>query len=417
MTSPSLEAGQRTSVRAGSAATVLARGLSDAEARVVQRAVASTLRQYPVLERRRLITTEEAEALAYNARQTGREATELAKRRRVSRKTAGTLRQRGQALLVTAAKTTGLLRHYEQRAARLRRTSGLRTIRDFTITPPVIRVHEGEAALISFTLRKPVRSVHLSIWQRWDSSETRPAGWHFADWSEPPKDRYQDTFWDGTWDGIRNRPPPTGTYLVVLEVTDGQGEEQVSDFIRVENPNNQTVLPRNGSGLDLASLRFNGTTAVLTDTGGHAITMRAVSGIRANHRRAGGRDWTHPRYQWRQNLGPLPEGRYEIAKDNVQQPKFITVRGGREVLGYPSGGTVRTFGPRRAQLRPNLVRGPKGTSRSQFFLHLDKNNDGTAGCIGVDKRDLGKLNQVMSLISRMSNASKTLPVIVQYPRQ
>jgi hypothetical protein len=374
------------------------------------------LRQYPVLERRRLITTEEAEALASNARQAGREATELAKPQRSTRATADQLRRRGRELLATARRTGGLVRGYEQRAARLRDTTRLRMISKFKIEPAVIRVHEGEAALISFTLRKPVRSVHMTIWQRWDSSETRPAGWHFAEWPQPPKDRYQDTFWDGTWDGIRNRPPSTGTYMVVVEVTDDQGTEKVSDFIRVENPNGQTVLPRTNSGLDLASLRFNGRTAVLTDTGGHAITMRAVSGIRANHRRAGGRDWTHSRYQWRANLGPLPEGRYEIAKGSVQQPKLITVRG-HEVLGYPSGGTVDVFGPRRAQLRPNLVRGPKGTSRSQFFLHLDKNNDGTAGCIGVDRRDLGKLNQVMSLISRMPNASKSLPVIVEYPRQ
>jgi len=50
--------------------------------------------------------------------------------------------------------------------------------------------------------------------------------------------------------------------------------------------------------------------------------------------------------------------------------------------------------------------------RSEFFLHLDVTNDGTAGCIGIRSSEEGKFNQMMSLIS-LNDAD--LPVNVTYP--
>jgi hypothetical protein len=176
------------------------------------------------------------------------------------------------------------------------------------------------------------------------------------------------------------------------------------------------VLPRNGSGYDLAALRFDGTHAVLNDTGGNAIRMRAVSGLRRNNPMSGGRDWTDRRHQWRKGFGPLPERTYQIARNGVQQPVLLRTGRGSAALRYPTGGTAVRWGPRRAPLSPNRVVGPRGEVRSEFFLHLDVTNDGTAGCIGIHPADEGKFNQIMSLISRMRNRTGTVPVIVRYPR-
>ena len=61
---------------------------------------------------------------------------------------------------------------------------------------------------------------------------------------------------------------------------------------------------------------------------------------------------------------------------------------------YPSGGTAAKWGPMRIQILPNKVK-----NRSEFFLHMDVTNDGTAGCIGVPPGEIGKFNQIMSLIA------------------
>jgi hypothetical protein len=400
---------------APSSTVMPARGMSPAELTDVRHQAANLTRQFSELERRPVVTTQEANALGSHLRELVRRAEDLARPRRVSRPDADRLRQSGRAVLAEVKKGREIIAAIQRRAAKGRSTTGLRLISDFYITPNVIRVHEGEAARIGFTLRRPVRRLGVEIWQYLDSSEERQGGWHFATWKDPPRDRYQDTFWDATWEGMRNRPPDTGTYRVTMEASDDVGTERVYGYVRVENPQRRTVLPRNGSGLDLVSLEFDGTSAVLTDSGNNAISMRATSGWRSNNPHSGGRDRTHPRHQWHRG-GPVPEGRYHIARSGVQQPAVITVKG-RAMLGYPTGGLVGTWGYRRAPLVPNKVIGPQKQMRDGFFFHLDIGNDGTAGCIGVRREDEGKLNQVMSLISRMRNASGTIPVIVRYRRQ
>ena len=408
--------GHPEQTRAVLSTTVMpARGMSPAELTGVRRQAASLTRQLSQLERRPVLTTQEADALSRHLRELVRRAEELARPQRVSRPDADRLRQSGRAVLAEVQKAPGIIAAIQRRAAQAGNSKGLRLISDFYIAPKVIRVYEGEAARIGFTLRRPVRQLGVEIWQYLDSSEERQGGWHFATWTHPPRDRYQDTFWDGTWDGMRNRPPDTGTYRVLVEASDNVGTERVYGYVRVENPRRRTVLPRNGSKLDLVSLEFDGTTAVLTDSGNNAITMRATSGWRSNNPHSGGRDRTDPRHQWHRG-GPVPEGTYHIARGSVQQPELITVKG-RAVLAYPTGGLVEAWGYRRAPLVPNEVKGPQNKVRRGFFLHLDVGNDGTAGCIGVRREDEGKLNQVMSLISRMPNASGTVPVIVRYRRQ
>jgi hypothetical protein len=196
---------------------------------------------------------------------------------------------------------------------------------------------------------------------------------------------------------------------VHLVVKDKAGHrESVFDQIRVENPDTETVLPRAGSGLALKSLEFDGTNAVLTDAGGNQIRARAISGLKPHHHRNKSRiDYTQPRYQAEQNLGPIPEGTYIIHGKKVQHP---TISRGK--LQYPSGGAGQAWGPFRAELQPDSGTDAKG--RSEFFLHLDVTSDGTAGCIGIQPSDEGKFNQIMSLIS-LSGAD--LPVTVHYPQK
>jgi hypothetical protein len=400
----------------GQRAGTSTRGLSQTELREILGTMERLRGQLPGLERQRVITTEEAVYFRGLADGLARRARELARQRRVSPTEARRVREQGRRALATARANRDLPTVLRRRAARGRSTRGLRILSDFHISPPVIRVHEGEATRISFVLRRPVRSLSVEIWQYEASTEERPGGWHFPTWRNP-QPGYQDTFWDGTWDGMRNRPPATGTYRVSVQVTDQQGRsERVFDQIRVENPRGRTVLPRNGSGYDLAALRFDGTHAVLTDTGGNAIRMRAVSGLRRTNPRSRGRDWTDPRHQWRRGLGPLPERDYQIARNGVQQPVLLRTGRGAAALRYPTGGTAARWGPRRAPLSPNQVVGPRGQVRTEFFLHLDVTNDGTAGCIGIHPADEGKFNQVMSLISRMRNQTGTVPVIVRYRR-
>jgi len=73
-------------------------------------------------------------------------------------------------------------------------------------------------------------------------------------------------------------------------------------------------------------------------------------------------------------------------------------RGGR--LRYPSGGGARAWGPFRAELRP--ANRAVVCDRSGFFFHLDVTDDGTAGCIGISKRDEAKFNQMVALMMRNS---------------
>ena len=78
--------------------------------------------------------------------------------------------------------------------------------------------------------------------------------------------------------------------------------------IRVENPDEETVLPRTNSGLALTRLDFNGNVAVLSDERGNQIEARAVSGLRRNNpRNRTGRDYSLPEYQSSVNRGPIPE--------------------------------------------------------------------------------------------------------------
>lgn len=380
------------------------RGLVSREVQEILRQLRWLRTQITRLERERTLTTEEAERYRERIDALTRETRALGRHREVTRAEARRIWQRGRRLLREAGRFGEWVRWRRQIAARGRSTRGLRLISDFQVRPPVIRVHEGEAARISFILQRPARSIAWYILSR---EVGEPTSYCFFR-TRNTNPGYKYALWNGTWEGLRNRPPETGTYRVRLSVTDRGGRtEEVFDQIRVENPQRLVVHPRHGSGYALRSLVFDGRTAVLSDARGNTIRMRAVSGLKRHHRLNRQRiDYTQSRYQWVPDRGPLPEGTYTIRRGAVQHPELQ-----QGALRFPPrGASARVWGAIRVPLEPN-VRRRGSVVRSEFFVHLDVNNDGTAGCIGIHPGDEGKFNNMMSLLGQMPD---NLPVIVGY---
>ncbi len=285
-------------------------------------------------------------------------------------------------------------------------------ISQFEIAPAVIRVAEQESARISFVVRD--RAANAAGFARDLSPPLRTITARVVDpdanvlrsfvWREPTPG-YKVALWDGTVTGKRSLPPVTGTYQVSIEVTDARGHtERAVRRIRVVNPLGAPVGPRPQSGVALRSLEFDGSHLVLTDARGDRLSVRAVSGLKPHNPHNDDRiDYTQPLYQFASDRGPIPEREYVIIRHSVQQPELVD-----GVLLFPSGASVKEWGPMRA-----LIRSEGATSRSGFFVHLDVENDGTAGCIGVHPDDEGKLNHIMSLLAWMPN--ERLDLTVRYP--
>jgi hypothetical protein len=214
--------------------------------------------------------------------------------------------------------------------------------------------------------------------------------------------------WDGTFTGSRNQPPEPGTYRVRVMVSDRAGRhESAFEQIRVLNQTGSTVLPRTGSGLALRSLEFNGSEAVLIDADSNAIRAKAVSGQRPNNPHNQQHiDYTDTQYQCESNKGPIPAGQYFIDGNAAQQPELV-----RGQLRYPSGARASGWGPFRVPLRPANPAAVCG--RTGFFFHLDVTDDGTAGCIGIARKEEAKFNQMIALMMRIPSGS-SLPVNVNY---
>ena len=280
-----------------------------------------------------------------------------------------------------------------KRAAEGRSTKGKTLISDFKVTPPVIRVGEGEAARISFVLGDKVKSVTaMIVVHERDPGEDREADrtW-MRTFPIDPKPGYHQAIWDGTFKGMANEPPKTGTYTLEISVDGEKHREQLIERIRVENPDDETVLPRLESGREISTLTFDGQTLTLTDSGGDTIESPATSGMKPhNPRNPEKKDYTDPKHQWVANRGPIPAGMYVLKPGHYQVPDAD-----KKGETYSSGGTAAKWGPMRVQIEPNVVK-----NRSEFFLHMDVMNDGTAGCIGIPPAYEGKFNQMMSLIAR-----------------
>ena len=281
----------------------------------------------------------------------------------------------------------------------------LRTRRIFqkvAIAPSTIHIEEHEASRIEMRLRKVPNTLDVMILER--NSE----GGGFREFVfRKPTDRYQDAIWDGTFQGVSNRPPETGTYLVYLSASDDDGSESVMELIRVENSGNVTVLPRAETGPQPTRLFFDGSFLTLEDAGKNTIRASAVSGMTSkNPHNREQRDYTLPSCQFVKDHGPLPAGSYEVKKNSVQRPSLVTVRG-KDVLRYASAAGARGWGPYRMPILPSTC------GRENFFIHLDVHNDGTAGCVGIQTSDAGKFYQIMKILMHMT--VDRVPLEVRYP--
>ncbi len=198
------------------------RGLVSREVQEILRQLRWLRTQITRLERERTLTTEEAERYRERIDALTRETRALGRHREVTRAEARRIWQRGRRLLREAGRFGEWVRWRRQIAARGRSTRELRLISDFQVRPPVIRVHEGEAARISFILQRPVRSIAWYILSR---EVGEPTSYCFFR-TRNTNPGYKYALWNGTWEGLRNRPPETGTYRVRLSVTDRGGRTE-----------------------------------------------------------------------------------------------------------------------------------------------------------------------------------------------
>jgi hypothetical protein len=343
-----------------------------------------TIRELAKLEKERAITTAEAE----QAKQNIEALMQRSKKGRGDRKV----------LIRNLNRMRAIPEWARKRAAAGRSTKGKKLVADFKLEPPVIRVAEGEAARISFVVKGTPKSIAAYIFEDPNREGT---SYRFFNIDATPG--YHQLVWDGTFTGTRNRPPEPGVYRIEISVAGEDGKTEVlHELIRVENPDNETVLPRVASGLAISTLTFDGKTLVLTDDGGNTIDVPATSGLKPNNKKNPNKiDYTDPKWEWEAGKGPIPHGKYEIKPGQFQLPD-ADKRGTK----YASGGTAAKWGPMRVQILPNVVK-----NRSEFFLHMDVTNDGTAGCIGIPPGQEGKFNQIMSLIA---TSNKNINLLVSY---
>jgi hypothetical protein len=344
-----------------------------------------TINELDKLERERAITTVEAEQ--------GKAAIQgLMERAKVGR---GNRAAMGRNLNRMRAMPDAL----RTRAKAGRSTKDKTLISDFKVVPPVIRVAEHEATRISFVVAGTPQHIGAHI-----LADPGAEGTSFRFFNFKPTEGFHQVIWDGTFEGRAKEPPEPGVYRIEITVTGADGKtERLFEQIRVENPDGDKVLPRVGSGLQVSTLYFDGKTLTLTDDGGNSIDVPTVSGLKANHKKNPDKiDYTDPKWEWEEGKGPIPRGTYVVNPGQFQVPDAD-----KHGTQYASGrGTASHWGPMRVQILPNVVK-----NRSEFFLHMDVGNDGTAGCIGFPPSEEAKFNQIMSLIA---TNRKDVKLIVAY---
>jgi hypothetical protein len=278
-----------------------------------------------------------------------------------------------------------LAENVRKRAQSGRSGKGHKLISDFKTTPPVIRVAEHESARVSFVVHGKPQSVEAHVFD-----DPNREGANFRFFRMQPTAGLHQLIWDGTFEGMGKQPPVPGVYRLEVTVTGEDGKSEVMfEQIRVENPDNDKVLPRVGTGLTF-TLTFDGKLLILTDQQGNTIEVPTVSGLKPNHKKnPQGIDFTTKEHQLEVNKGPIPEGNYVIKPSQFQLPDA-----NKAGTKYASGGTAAHWGPMRAHIEPDPVQG-----RSGFFMHMDVTDDGTAGCIGFPPSQEAKFNQIMSLIA------------------
>ncbi len=97
-------------------------------------------------------------------------------------------------------------------------------------------------------------------------------------------------------------------------------------------------------------------------------------------------------------MGPIPEGSYFVNPSEVQR-------------GYDTG----IWGPMRLRIHETvltgLIRRWRTSRDGGFFIHEDLGHDGTAGCIGLQRRA-----DTISVFARFGATTDQIPLEVRYPR-
>jgi len=149
----------------------------------------------------------------------------------------------------------------------------------------------------------------------------------------------------------------------------------------------------------VTGMRFSG--SQLTLHGGPTVaSFAAVSGLRpSNPHNRDRRDHTGRRSQGIPDVGPIPEGSYFVNPGEVQRTGF----------------NQTVWGPLRVPIRESFmteIHRRWHTSRTGgFFVHEDVRRDGTAGCVGLQRRP-----DTVTVFARFGATTEQIPLEVRYPR-
>ena len=144
-------------------------------------------------------------------------------------------------------------------------------------------------------------------------------------------------------------------------------------------------------------MRFTGRT--LTLEGNSILPVAAISGKKKNnHKSPDHRDHTGPSSEGLPDVGPIRQGSYKIEPHTVEHSDFDKA----------------IWGPVRVRLQESWTTSlrRKITTKREggFFVHQDIQQDGTAGCIGIQS-----LRDTQRVFERIEHTDKNIPVEVQYP--
>lgn len=135
----------------------------------------------------------------------------------------------------------------------------------------------------------------------------------------------------------------------------------------------------------------------------------AVSGLKQGHKNnpQPGTDFTQPQYQNLSGVGPIPESFYYLVL--TTNMGFEKWDGGWGIGGwalYDWDWTRRTLGTLEGYV------GDLPGVRSGFFLHEDGGNDGTAGCIGMQRDGILQIRPM--LVEYAQSGFDVITVRVKY---
>lgn len=136
--------------------------------------------------------------------------------------------------------------------------------------------------------------------------------------------------------------------------------------------------------------------------GGPAVSIfNAVSGLRPNNSHNRDHlDHTGRSSQAMPNIGPIPEGSYYVKPGELRRTGFNTSIWGPVLV------------PIHEELVTEITRRWNTSRTGGFCIHEDVSHDGTAGCIGLQRRP-----DTIAVFARIGATTEQIPLEVRYPRR